>query len=491
MISTLYDYQEAAIERLRIALSNGSLRPLLQAPTGAGKTVIAASVVEMALAKAKRVAFCVPAIELIDQTIRAFYDEGITQVGVIQANHHMTDWVKPIQVCSVQSVSRRSWPRVDLVIIDEAHRRFKAYEKWMRECPQVPFVGLSATPWTKGLGHVYSDLIVAATTKELIARGKLAPFKVYAPSRPDLTGVRTTGGDYNEGDLDKVRAQDALTADVIGTWLKLGKGRPTVCFAVNRAHAEQLQLRFEEHGVTAGYIDCFTPRDERDRIRMKFHAGLLEVVCNVDCLGIGVDWDIRCVILARPTKSEIRFVQNVGRGLRTADGKDHCLILDHSDTHLRLGFVTDIHHDRLDSRKLGELKNGKKEVRLPRLCAKCAYLMPITAQACPSCGYAQPKIEIKEANGELAEFNGERVKRRENRTWDHDTKLVFYQELIGYAQGYGYKNGWAAHKYRERFGVWPNALGHPSGRSPSVNTLNWIRSRNIAWAKSKGNGEGA
>jgi superfamily II DNA or RNA helicase len=110
------------------------------------------------------------------------------------------------------------------------------------------------------------------------------------------------------------------------TWLKHGVGRPTLCFAVNRAHAQHIADRFEEHGVRAGYVDCDTPANERADNRRKFHSGEYQVVCNVGVLTIGVDWDVRCTILARPTKSEILYTQIVGRGLRTAQGFSRCSV---------------------------------------------------------------------------------------------------------------------------------------------------------------------
>ena len=168
--------------------------------------------------------------------------------------------------------------------------------------------------------------------------------------------------------------------------------RPTLCFAVNRIHAEHIQTKFLEAGVRAGYIDCFTKDEARKEIRRKFASGEYEVVCNVDVLTMGVDWDVRCIILARPTKSEMRFVQAVGRGLRPADGKDHCLILDHSDTTSRLGFVTDILHDQLDDGKTRQ-SSKRDNIRLPKECPMCACLRPIHTNVCPNCGFVAKPVE--------------------------------------------------------------------------------------------------
>src|SRR5690606_28686033 len=111
------------------------------------------------------------------------------------------DWMARVQIASVQTLARRALPDTDMVLVDEAHQAFQVIFRWMLDRPKLPFVGLSATPWTKGLGKHYDDLIIAATTRDLIERGFLAPFRAYAPSHPDLSGVGTVRGDYDEGQL--------------------------------------------------------------------------------------------------------------------------------------------------------------------------------------------------------------------------------------------------------------------------------------------------
>lgn len=216
----LRPHQTRAIEMLRQSLGSGKRRPVLQAPTGFGKTLLAAAVIEGALAKQKRVIFTVPALSLVDQAVKAFWDEGIRDVGVIQGSHVMTDWSRPVQVASVQTLQRRPIPEADVVMIDECHRLFDFYRQWMSDpaWQRPPFIGLSATPWTGGLGQFFDDLIIAATTQELISEGYLSPFRVFAPSHPDLTGVRTVAGDYHEGDLSGVMNEAPLIADVVETW---------------------------------------------------------------------------------------------------------------------------------------------------------------------------------------------------------------------------------------------------------------------------------
>jgi DNA repair protein RadD len=487
----LRDDQQAALEALREAVRQGKRRICMQAPTGYGKTELAAALTGNAQKKNKKVLFTVPAISLIDQTVSMFAKRGILDVGVIQADHHMSNWDMPIQIASVQTLMRRTVPNVGVVLLDECHRWFKFYEKWLgtRDYPvpewiDVPLIGLSATPWTKGLGSWFDHFHKAATIGEMIDAGHLSPFKVYAPSHPDLSNVRTVAGDFHEGELSTAMQDRKLVADVIETWLKLGEWRPTLCYCVDRAHAMKLKLQFEAAGVPCGYQDHTTKDADRAAIKRDFHNGKLKVVCNVETLTTGIDWDVRCMIIARPTKSDMLFVQIVGRGLRTAPGKDHCLILDHSDNHLRLGFVTDIDesYTGLHDGRTPRHENRTDGIRLPKECPECGYLKLPKMAKCPACGFVAKVVsKIEPEAGELRELKPKPKPVK----WSPEGCALFFGELKAYALHHGYQSGWAANKYRERLGVWPNAYKNAPLMPPSPETLSWIKSRAIAWAKSK------
>lgn len=480
----LYDYQQQGISLTRASLAAGNKRVVLQAPTGAGKSVIAAEIISRAVALGKRVIFVVPAISLINQSVQRFYEHGVMDIGVIQADHPMTNFAKPVQVASVQTLQNRPCPDADLVIIDEAHRWYAFYADWMAKWDNVPFIGLTATPWTKGLGRYYQDLIIVSTIAELISKGRLSPFRVFAPSHPDLSGVKTQAGDYHKGQLGKAMNKKELVADAVKTWLKYGEDRPTLCFGVDRAHAKHLQEQFLDAGVPAGYIDAYTPVEEREAIKKQLDAKKLKVVCNVGTLTTGVDWDIRCISLCRPTKSEMLHCQIIGRGLRTAEGKEDCLILDHSDTHLRLGFVTDIHHDKLCDGKPKKKSEAKpREEPLPKECPSCGYLKPAKVHECPNCGFKPKKMtDIVHESGELVEIKRKKKINKEA-TWEEKEK--FYGELKSYAKSGNYNPHWADHKYREKFGVWPNKIKDAPLQEVSPETASWIKSRVIAWSRRK------
>ena len=156
-----------------------------------------------------------------------------------------------------------------------------------------------------------------------------------------------------------------------------------------------------------------TSREDREAIFNRFRSGETRIICNVGVLTTGIDLDVRCIIHARPTKSRILFVQTIGRGLRTAEGKDHLLILDHAGNHLRLGMVTDIGQDRLDDgRDRQGARDGARERSkpLPKRCDECSAIVSCTARACPSCGAPiRAKTEVESAEGELVEFGSRRT----------------------------------------------------------------------------------
>ena len=257
--------QVKALDELRRSLSSGRKRPIIQASTGFGKTILAAHIVAGALSKGNRVCFVVPALSLIDQSFEKFTENGIDagDIGIIQADHPWRRPHAPIQIASVQTLARRGFPEVEFVVIDEVHFRFQAIDKWLDECPEKIFIGLSATPWSRGLGDRFDDLLVPATLAELIEQKWLSPFRVFAPAHPDLSGIKTVAGDYAEGQLSERMSDAKLVGDVVSTWLEKAKGLPTLVFAVDRAHAAVIHDRFQDAGIVSAYVDANTPREDR------------------------------------------------------------------------------------------------------------------------------------------------------------------------------------------------------------------------------------
>jgi DNA repair protein RadD len=296
-------------------------------------------------------------------------------------------------------------------------------------------------------------------------------------------------GEFHQGELAVAMDKPVLVGDVIETWLELGENQQTFCFCVNRHHARHITERFLEVGVAAEYMDGVTSRESRAAIFDRYRSGATRIICNVGVLTTGVDLDVRCIIDAKPTKSRILFVQTIGRGLRTANGKDKLIILDHAGNHLRLGMVTDIGQDYLDDGR--QRQRANKQARkhtgpLLRLCDDCKAVLPRAASACPGCDAPTfSKTAVQAEDGELVEL-GSRASGRKETTLAE--KAQFLAELKT-LQKPGWKPGWAAAKFKERFGHWPSSqiAGVPPAPA-SLKTRNWVKSRGIAWAMRRAHG---
>ena len=203
---------------------------------------------------------------------------------------------------------------------------------------------------------------------------------------------------------------------------------------------------------------------------------------NVGTLTTGVDEDVRCIVLARPTKSEMLFVQCVGRGLRTAAGKNDCLILDHADNHNRLGFVTDIHHDKLLTGKERIVTKKDRGEPMPKECKGCGNLRPPGVHACPACGFTPtPQNKVGVEDGVLLEM---KTKPKVKRPPTMGDKQKFWSMALWVAQERGRSRGWASHLYREKFDVWPRGI-EDYLMEPDQVFRGFEHSRRIAFAKSK------
>lgn len=480
----LRPHQAKALDMLRASVTAGRRRVVIQMPTGAGKTLTAAKIIHSALAKGRRVIFTAPAISLIDQTVTAFEAEGIHDIGVMQANHPRTDRRAPVQIASVQTLARRDIPDAALVIVDECHIRHAAIDKLMDAMPDGFFVGLSATPWAQGMGLRWQDLVIPVTIGELIEAGFLSRFVAYAPDVPDLRGVKVVAGDYAEAALADVMGEAKLMANVVETWLAKGEDRPTLLFAVNRAHAAALAEAFTRAGVASAYVDGETDRVEREMIARQFRNGDVRVICSVRTMTTGVDLPVSCIVDAAPTKSEMLHVQKIGRGLRVNPGTEGCTILDHAGNSLRLGLVTDIRHEALDATRPGEKPKAKpREAKLPSPCVECGTLH--VGAVCPSCGHERkPSGHVETAAGELTEITGK------VRPATKDDKQRFYSMALWLDAERQRGGKLALGLYKGKFGVWPRGL-EEKPMQPDRAFFNYEKSRRIAYAKSKEKQAGA
>lgn len=475
---------------------------MMYAPVGFGKTAIAALITAGFISRKMRVMFVAPYTVLLDQTATRFIEYGLPadEIGYIWRDHPAYDPRRLIQIASADTLIRRDFPEdIDLLIIDEAHLKRKKILQTIEHLTTntaVKVLGLSGTPFAKFLGTYYQKLIKPTTMKELISIGALSPYEFYAPSQPDLSEVKTSeqagyGRDYNEDQIGDIMSDVKLVGDIVKNWLENGEDRPTICFCVNVAHANFVTVEFNRAGVAVEIMTAATPHEERQLTIRRFEQGITKIIVNVGVLVAGFDSDVRCIIFARPTKSEIRWIQILGRGLRPAPGKDTCLIFDHSGTIHQLGYPDDIEYDYLPATSDGMEKAPARVVktdepeRLPKECPECHYVKPAGIYICPKCGF-------KPIRGEDVETDKTRKLKKVKQTKEVITKEVkqaWWSQILYYqrsrsAQGRPISEGWCKHMYREKFSEWPNGLHYaPMEITPVVS--NFIKSRQIAFAKAK------
>ena len=491
----LRDYQNDAEQQTRSALARGSRRVVMYLPTGGGKTLTAASIIQKAVAKGRKVVFLANRKQLIAQTSDVLTRYGIAH-GILQAENTCRTYER-VLVASIDTVHVRGLPDdVGLLIIDECHgvAGSEKYRKLIAMYNNVPVVGLTATPFAVGLakhydelqGPLFGDLIVGATIKDLIADGYLVDCDIYAPSEPDLKGVKSSKGidgvlDYNQSDLEAAADKPDLLGDILAHWRSLANGKQTVVFATSIAHSKHICETFNSAGVAAEHIDYWHTDDERVDILGRFARGETTVLSNVALLSEG--WDCpstEVMILARPTRSLIRFIQMVGRVLRPATGKVRALLLDHSGSTARLGHpCDDLPLELNDGRpKASSAEKRQQDEPLPKKCPKCHFMKPAKVHACPQCGFAP------ERQSDVVVGAGTLVKLERKKTITKDTKQHVYSQLLFIERQRHYRQGWAANQYRGIFDVWPRGLSEVSA-TPSQEILNKVRANQIAFAKRK------
>jgi len=438
----------------------------------------------------KKASMVLDRIVLVDQTSNRLTKYGINH-GVFQADHWKFDRTNRLQVCSAQTLERRQdFPEIDLLIVDECHIARVQTSEFIKNNPKVKVVGLTATPFTKGLGDLYSNVVCGATTEDLVNSKWLAPLKVYIAKEIDMTGVKKVAGEWS-ADQTTERGM-RITGDIVDEWIKkthevFGKPVKTIVFCSGVAHGSHLVDKFAQKGynfVSISYKD----NDEFKRAAIEDFAKPdteINGLIATDILTRGFDVsDVMIGVSARPfSKSLSSHVQQMGRVMRPHEGKEFALWLDHSGNYLRFRDDWDeIYSEGVKSLE-GKVERAKRELtekkKTEAKCPSCGYLWPKNSDTCPACGHVRKrKSMVDHVAGELVELVAGNKTRK-------DDKQIFYSELLYIAKTYNYNPYWANHKYRERFGVWPKGLLDTT-IPPSITTQKWVKNRMIAWSKGKG-----
>lgn len=449
----LRPYQQAIVDAARGAYRDGEEAVLIQLATGGGKTVLGSVMVQGSSRRGNVCWWLVHRRELITQASKTFHAIGVDH-GII-AGGRSSDVRQRVQIGSIQTVARRlaDLPPPDLIVFDETHHIGAAqWQAIFDRFPRAKKVGLTATPWRLdgvGLGRWYGRMIEGPAVSDLIEQGSLSRYRLFAPARPDMGGVKSIAGEYQRRDLASLMDKPSITGDAVAHYRQLAHGKRAVAFAVSIEHSRHIVAQFAAAGIPAEHVDGEMDHGERDAAVARFVRGDTLILSNADLLGEGFDVPaIEVAILLRPTQSLSLHLQQIGRALRPAPGKDAAIILDHAGNCDRHGLPDDDREWSLaDREKRGRRKDGDEpEVKI-RTCPEC-FIVFRPAAKCPN-GHILPvqAREIEQREGELVEIDAARVRQQAKAEEAACASLDDWQRL---AKARGYKPGWAMIRWQAR-----------------------------------------
>jgi len=459
----LRDYQSLTLADTRTAFAHGARAVLLVAPTGSGKTLMFSYVSASAVARGGRVLILAHRQELIRQTSQTLRTLAVPH-GLIAPGHPPTD--HPVQVASVQTIVRRlaglDW-RPTLIVVDESHHatRTTGHGRVLAHFAEARVLGVTATPQRldgQGLGRAaggfFDALVLGPTVAALVDAGYLSRPVVYAPpGAPDLSDLRTIGGDFARDELAEAMDRPVITGSAVTHYARLCPGQPAIAFCASVAHAEHVAGAFRAAGYQAASIDGTLDDATRARRIADLGNGALHVLTSCEIISEGTDIPIvAAALLLRPTYSLGLYLQQVGRALRPFPGKGHATILDHVGNCHRHGLPDDDRVWTLEGRK--RRKTDPAPDLAIKQCPVC-YTVHRPARACPSCGFVypvQPRV-LEQVDGELAEVQrtaAREAAREAAKQAQRDAKTLEDLRRLGAARGY--RPGWAERVHAARQG---------------------------------------
>ncbi len=437
----LRDYQKEEINKVRSAFKRGRKKVLAVLPCGAGKTCLFAymSSKNIQLSPKNNVLFLVHRQELVDQTLNTFKRFGLDDPR--------------IKVCMVQTLVNRldKTEEPTLIVCDESHHFLaNTYQKIINHFPNVPLVGLTATPCrldNKGLGEAFDDMEVGVSTKYLIEHGYLAHYKYYAP-QINLKDAKfaTRGNDYDTTDVTKKLDEAGIYGDVLRYFNPTKK---TIIYAPSLELSRKLvDILNEKNPGIARHFDGDTPKKERKDIIDKFRSGEVMCLSNRDLIGEGFDVpDCEVCMLLRPTKSLSLYIQQSMRCMRP-NGDKVAIIYDFVGNCFRHGLPDDDREWSLTGKMKTRKDNSEEEVSC-RTCKKCFLVYSGTSPICPYCGHDNGKtphqIKVDEAK-ELEEIKTLEAKKKRMEVG----MCKSYQDFLRVAEKRGYSPGWAYIRAKQR-----------------------------------------
>ena len=338
---TLRPYQSKLIGDIYSQWQAGHRRVLAQLPTGGGKTHIFSHI---SSAHSGRSLILAHREELITQAADKLHQATGESVGIIKAGYEFEPH-RRLQVASVQSLINRldhTGP-FDLVVTDEAHHGTAAtYQSILSHYSSAAQLGVTATPIRSdgsGFRDVFDSLVCGPTTGDLIKQGHLCHYRLIADAtQMSTTGVRSFAGEYNQRQLAAANDAIELAGSIVGSYQERAMGKRAIVFAINCDHSRAIASAYNAAGIPAVHLDGNSSPEERRAALAAFAAGDLKVLSNCALFTEGFDLpSIEVVQIAKPTKSLSLWLQMLGRGLRTATGKEEAILIDHTNNWQRLG----------------------------------------------------------------------------------------------------------------------------------------------------------
>jgi superfamily II DNA or RNA helicase len=456
-------YQSDMVAGVRDCFRRKVRRVLLVASTGAGKTVIAAMMQGGAAERGGRTWFIVHRREIILETYKKFISYGI-DAGLVLSGYPMNP-AAMVQVCGVGSLVGRmgDLPQPDGIVWDEAHHIAAAtHSRIFNEQAQAWSVGLTATPRRldgQGLDSHFDTMIEGPPMRRLMDEGYLCDYRYFDRGGADLAGVRSTGGDWNRGDLGEVMGKPNLVGQAVDHYCGLIYGKRAISFEASLKASRESMAAYKANGIEAAHIDGTMHYEQRREIIEAFEAAEIKVLLNVDIAGEGVDIPgVEAVIHRRPTKSLGFYLQANGRAFRLSEGKEWAYILDHAGNRLQHGMPDDPYEWSL----AGAVKRAKgpNDDFGVKQCLECYQVARTSAKVCGFCGEEfpiQPR-RIEQIEGELTEVDKAMLRQQleaekaaeKKRRLIEEKACKTLSELVQLERARGYSNGWAAMTWKRR-----------------------------------------
>lgn len=485
----LRDYQEETLDKLRQGFASGKRAQILYAPTGAGKTEMAIALMAATKTKGNKAAMLLDRIVLCDQTSKRLERYKIDH-GVLQSGHWRYRPYENIQVCSAQTLERRgSFPGLNLLIVDECHATREQTIEFIKNNPEVRVIGLTATPFTKGLGKTYDNVVSVTTTKKLVDDGILVPLRVFIAKEIDMEGAKKVAGEWSQSEASTRGMK--ITGDVVAEWITktheiFGGPRKTIVFSSGVDHGADLARKFQEQGYNFISLSYRDDDEWKKQIIEDFSKPDTDIqgLIATDILTKGFDVpDVMIGVSARPfSKSLSSHIQQMGRVMRGYQDKTFALWLDHSGNYLRFredwDEVYELGVHRLDDGKEKAKKEPTERQKKESKCPVCHALWVGGSDTCYNCGYVRERRnQVSSVAGKMEELSSGMSKENKQEFWSMMQYYVRYE---------GWSSGRAANTYREKFGVWPRSLNDSQITLPSPEVKKFVRKKLYAYLKSVG-----